>query len=130
MPEMETRFWELSVGELNKPISVKGRLKANLAFWRDVLQAPPAVLKVIESGYVLPLMSEPVPFSGNNHMSAVQNVQFVNESVQQLLCSGCVSEVQTAPVIISPLSVVENAEGKKRLVLNLRHLNKFLFKKF
>ena len=36
------------------PILVKGRLKANLAFWRDVLQAPPAVLNVIESGYVLP----------------------------------------------------------------------------
>ena len=77
---------------------------------------------------MLPLMSEPVSFSGNNHISAVHNAQFVNESVEQLLCSGCVREVQTAPVIISPISVVENAEGKKRLVLNLRHLNKFLFK--
>ena len=110
------------------PIPVKSRLKANLAFWRDILQAPPVVLNVIESGYVLLLMSEPVPFSGNNHISAVQNTQFVNESVEQLLCSGCVSEVQTAPVIISPISVVENVEGKKRLDLNLRHLNKFLFR--
>ena len=62
MPQQETQFWELRVGELNVSIPVKNRLKANLAIWRGVLQAPPAVLDVIESGYVLPLMSGPYRF--------------------------------------------------------------------
>ena len=50
MPQQGTQFWELSVRELNMPIPLKSRLKADLAFWRDVLQSPPAVLNVIESG--------------------------------------------------------------------------------
>ena len=37
-------------------------------------------------------------------------------------------EVDAAPIVLSPLSVVENNEGKRRLVLSLRHLNKFLYK--
>ena len=32
------------------------------------------------------------------------------------------------PYICSPISVVESSSGKKRLVVNLRHLNKFLWK--
>ena len=32
------------------------------------------------------------------------------------------------PYICSPISVVESGSGKKRLVVNLRHLNKFLWK--
>ena len=49
-------------------------------------------------------------------------------SVEQPLCSGCGSEVDTPPAILSSLSVVENSERKKRVVLNLGHLNKLLFK--
>ena len=41
---------------------------------------------------------------------------------------GCVVNVSDMPHICSPLSVVESSSGKKRLVLNLRHLNRFLWK--
>ena len=37
-------------------------------------------------------------------------------------------ELESAPAICSPLSVVESSAGKKRLVVNLRHLNRFLYK--
>ena len=37
-----------------------------------------------------------------------------------------VSEVDTPPVILSSLSVVENSVEKKRVVFNLGHLNKLL----
>ena len=40
-------------------VSVQGRLKEQAQFWKDVLRAPKSVLSVIESGYVLPLKSEP-----------------------------------------------------------------------
>ena len=37
-------------------------------------------------------------------------------------------EVPEPPHVCSPMSVVENSVGKKRLVVNLRHLNRFLWK--
>ena len=82
----------------------------------------------IESGYVLPLMSEPTPFWGRNQVSALQNVEFVDQCVDEFLKSSCIKELGTAPCVCSPLSVVESNSGKKRLVINLRHLNRFLYK--
>ena len=50
------------------------------------------------------------------------------QSVADLLASGCIREVPEQPYICSPLSVVESSAGKKRLVINLKHLNNFLWK--
>ena len=125
---MESHVYEIGADELSEPISVKGRLRAKFAFWKDVLHASPSILSVIESGYVLPLMSEPTPFSGRNQVSALQNAEFVDQCVEELLGGSCIKEQGKAPYICSPLSVVESNSGKKRLVINLRHLNRFLLK--
>ena len=61
-------------------------------------------------------------------MSALENANFISESIKELVSSGCVTEVESTPVVCNPLSVVENSGGKKRLVVNLRHLNMFLYK--
>ena len=127
-PQKGHQFWEIGAEDVPMPIFVKGRLRDKLAYWRDVLHASPSVLRVIESGYVLPLMSEPTHFRRNNHASALGNTEFVGESIAELVRSGCVKEVEGVPAVCSPLSVVENSGGKKRLVLNLRHLNMFLYK--
>ena len=141
---------EISVNAVNKPLtplirddlralhetaevvtatySVKGRLQRDLSFWREELQASPFILQTIESGYVLLLKSEPTPFSRKNQNSALQNYKFVKESIADLLATGCVEVVAEPPHVCSPLSVVENSAGKKRLVPNLRHVNKFLWK--
>ena len=37
-----------------------------------------------------------------------------------------IMEVREKPNTCSPLSVVENRSGQKRLVVNMRHVNKFL----
>ena len=96
----------------------------------DELNNPPAVLNVIECGYmyVLPLMSEPTPFSGSNQAFALQNVEFVDQCIDELLGNSCIKELDAAPVICIPYSVVESNSEKKQLVINLRHLNRFLFK--
>jgi hypothetical protein len=52
----------------------------------------------------------------------------VQQSVEELLSNGCIRAVPGMPCICSPLSVVENSVGKNRLVINLRHLNRFLWK--
>ena len=55
-------------------------------------------------------------------------LKFVSESIADLVATGCVRVVPEPPLVCSPLSVVENSAGKKRLVINLRHLNRFLWK--
>ena len=109
-------------------MSVQGRLKERIQFWREVLKAPSTVLNTIESGYVLPLKSEPTPNIQCNQQSAIVNADFVQQSVLELIKNRCVKRVLEVPYICSPLSVVESSSGKKRLVINLRHLNRFLWK--
>ena len=108
--------------------SVQGRLRKKIPFWKEVLQAPESVLRTIESGYVLPLKSEPTPLVQCNQQSALSNAEFVEASLAELLANRCVRPVKEVPCICSPVSVVESSSGKKRLVVNLRHLNKFLLK--
>jgi len=58
-----------------------------------------------------------------NRVSTLDHMDFVTESVQELLNNRCMRKVVAKPAICSPLSVVANHSGKYRLVLNLRHLN-------
>ena len=109
-------------------VTVKGRLKQSISFWKEEIRACAAVIGVIENGYVLPLKSEPTAYVQVNHISAKKNSSFVEESITALCAAGCVVEVAQRPHICSPLSVVESGSGKKRLVINLRHLNRFLWK--
>ena len=108
-------------------LDVQGRLRQNLNFWQHTLQAPNNVLEWIQIGYKLPLQYLPDPFSQSNHKSSLVHKSFVTEAVTELLANRCVNRVTEKPYICSPLSVVENAEGKLRLVLNLRYLNQFLY---
>ena len=110
-----------SMGE----VVVKGRLKKHISFWKEEIKAPAAILDTIEVGYILPLKFEPTPYFRANHQSTSEHFTYVQESVAS---TGCVTEVHTRPFICSPLSVVVGRSGKERLVINLRHLNKFLWK--
>ena len=63
-----------------------------------------------------------------NNKSARDNTQFVKEEVKKLLAKGCVEKVEKRPTVANPLTVATNKSGKKRLVLDCRHLNKCLAK--
>ena len=109
-------------------LDVQGKLKAASQFWVDVLHASSPVLDWIQQGYKLPLVSQPPPFSQPNHKSATDDLQYVNQTVEELLELRCIKEVDRQPYVCSPLSVVINDSGKKRLVINLRYLNRYLWK--
>jgi len=70
----------------------------------------------------------PTPFEQGNHKSTLEHIEFVSDSIRELVNNRCAREVQVKPLVCSPLLVVTNNEGKCRLVLNLRHLNQFLCK--
>ena len=125
----EGRCWEAQEGTpSNQILDVQGRLKSNIAFWRETLGAPACVLDWIESGYKLPLRYLPDAFSMGNHNSALTHHKFVSNSITELLANRCIVKVTQKPYVCSPSSVVANAEGKLRLVLNLKYLNQFLHK--
>ena len=97
-------------------VVVKGRLKNHISFWREVIKAPATIISTIEG-----VKSEPTAYMRGNHQSACKNSLFIQESLSELCTTGCAVEVSAMPVIC-------NSSGKKRLVINLRHLNQFLWK--
>ena len=124
-----TKFWEVedTLAEVPVQISdVQGRLKQNINFWCEVLQAPPPIIDCIENGYRLPLKFVPPPYFQQNHKSVELYSEFVNDAVLKLIANRCVMKVEEKPEVCSPLSVVGNPQGKLCLVLNLRYLNQFL----
>ena len=104
---------------------VKGRLKKHLLFWEQI-GANKFILSVIKEGYKLPFLSTPTEsFRSNNH-SALENPEFVTSTIRELLRSGSVIEVPFEPLVVNPLGVDTRPSGKQRLILDLRHVNKFL----
>ena len=122
-----SRYWELEQEGIQVS-DVQGQLLANIKFWEQVLEAPPQIIDCIKEGYKLPLLSLPEPYRKPNHKSALQNKEFVNQAVSDLINNRCVVIIENVPPVCSPLSVVINDSGKKRLVIDLRHLNQYLQK--
>jgi hypothetical protein len=46
----------------------------------------------------------------------------------ELPVSNCISEFTCPPIVVNPLTVSVNSSGEERLVLELRHVNKFVDK--
>ena len=104
---------------------VKGSLKRNIQFWKQI-NANQFVLDTIENGYKLPFKSIPPPKIMKNNRSALENKEFVAKSIQELIEKGCVEECDSAPLVVNPLTVSVQSNGKKRLILDLRHVNEHL----
>ena len=107
--------------------SVRGRLFKCIDFWRT-LPASQFILNVISQGYKIPFFQLPTPFYKVNNASARSNSSFVTIAVNELLSLNLIEEIFCAPDIINPLSVSTQRSGKQRLILDLRHVNTFIYK--
>ncbi|CAH3185792.1 unnamed protein product, partial [Porites evermanni] len=67
------------------------------------------------------------PFS-NNNTSALAHSDFVNEAISELLVTNGIFESEVLPHNVNPLSVSIQSSGKKRLILDLRFVNKHVWK--
>ena len=54
----------------------------------------------------------------------------MSSAISELFEAGCIVQSSQCPLVCSPLSVVENAKGKLRLVLDLRYMNVSFQSKF
>ena len=105
-------------------VNVKGNLKRNLDFWLEI-NANDYILDVINNGYRLPFKDIPDSAHLKNNRSSLENDSFVKEAINDLLISGAATEVFSKPRVVNPLTVAQNSK-KKRLVLDLRHVNQNL----
>ena len=111
-----------------EPVSVCGNLRQNATFWRDTLQVSDFILGIVTEGYRLPFIKLPRPSFQDNRVTSVEDKCFVAEAIQELLASGCAVSVDSVPLVCSPLIVVAKEGGKRRLVIDLRHVNNHLHK--
>ena len=107
--------------------NLKSHLKQNIKFWSETLKANKAIVNVLKEGYKLPLYTVPKPAHFNNNKSAITHSDFVSEEIQDLLKTNRITEVNELPHVINPLSVTLQNSGKKRLMLDLRDVNKFIY---
>ena len=113
---------------MNVTPTVKGRLKAHIAFWERI-NAPEYILDTIRHGYKIPFLHEPDQMVQQNNNSAYRHKDFVQEAILELLSDNRITEVHKEHLhVINPLSVSVQASGKKRLILDLRQVNKRLVK--
>ena len=98
-------------------------MKQSVNFWKNICTSN-FILDIIEDGYKIPFLQEPMSIFLKNNKSALNNSEFVNEAILDLVKGGLVKEVSNRPHVVNPLTVSVNAKGKHRLVLDLRHVNK------
>ena len=123
--DIHRKEWEFCGEEAGQTI-VKGRLRENIQYWEDI-GCNETILQVIREGYRIPFLTTPPSTFLKNNRSAVEHSSFVTKAIQELLDTGRIKEVETPPVVVNPLSV-SSKNGKERLILDLRHVNKHVYK--
>ena len=124
--EDDCDFFEYEQGR-SSTIVVAGRLKSHIQFWRSI-GASQFILDVIEHGYRIPFHSTPPVSFSNNNKSSLAHSDFVNEAISELLVTHRIFESEVLPHNVNPLSVSIQSSGKKRLILDLRFVNKHVWK--
>ena len=87
------------------------------------------ILSIVRDGYKIPFVTLPPPKVSPNNHSAVTHSHFVSEAISDLLRTNCVEILDHKLDIVNPLSVSIQPSGKKRLILDLRHVNLYVFKR-
>ena len=106
---------------------LKGRLKTKLDYWHTI-GANNVVIDTIKFGYRIPFISTPCRALFHNNKSALENASFVESAISELVGNHSVIEVPFVPHVVNPLSVSIQSSGKKRLILDLRHVNQSIWK--
>ena len=82
----------------------------------------------VDSGFRIPFHSTPPVSFSNNNKSTLANASFVDEAISELLLTNRIFESDAIPHNVNPLSVSVQSSGKKRLILDLRIINKHVWK--
>jgi hypothetical protein len=120
VPEQNKRFEQVEylISDfefIDREQVVKNRLKNHSEFWENILSPSELVLSTVKFGYVIPFLQYPPSENLKNSRSALDNSDFVEEAIKDLLNSNCVIEVSEKPYVVNPLTVSVSDSGKKKL---------------
>jgi hypothetical protein len=118
-------YYEYEQGQAD--IIVKSRLKKHYNFWKNI-GCYDYILDTIYNGYRIPFFSTPPSICLSNNRSAVNHSEFVVEAIHDLLIKGLIEECESKPIVVNPLIVSVSSSNKKRLILDLKHVNLHLWK--
>lgn len=110
---------------------VADRISRGSTFWHEISHPcrDCVVRDWIDNGYPLewgPDGCAPAEVS-SNHPSAIRESDFVDEQIVQMLKAGAIKRVyKQRPKVVNPLGTVPKSSGKLRLILDMRHVNRFL----
>jgi len=90
--------------------------------------APGLILSVIRDGYKSPFIVFPPPKANPNNGSALKERDIVSEAIINLIRNKCLEALDHPPAIINSLSVSLQSLGRKGLILDLRHVNLYIFR--
>ena len=79
LPFVEVQFSSYEVKSGDVPVSVKGRLRKLIQFWREI-DAPRFIVDALlltQFGYKLPLLQIPPPFVATNNNSNFENLNLL-----------------------------------------------------
>ena len=82
----------------------------------------------VRKGYKIPFYYTPTAVYLQNNKSALQSSDFVASAITEFLAVGSVVQCFSPPVVVNPLSVSIQPNGKKRLIRDSRHVNFFVKK--
>ena len=123
------QFWfylqkGLEITEKAKNVSVWGRLKQKIEFWKNKLKHSYFVENTINNVSIIPFTLILSPFYTSDNKSSLWHPQFVSQAITKLLENNCIEELQQKPCCCNPRTV---DEGKKLcFVLDLPHVNKHI----
>ena len=108
--------------------NVKNRLKQNIKFWCENFKTNKAIVNVLKEGYKLPLYTVLKSANFNINKSAPPIRTLFLRQFKILLKTNKITEFNELPHVVNPLSVTVQNSGKKRLILDLRYVNKHIYK--
>jgi len=108
--------------------ALKAISEKNINYWQETLEANDAILDTLIEGYKIPFITLPNSCNCKNNKSSFKSKPFVDSAIKELLDTGRILEVNQKPYCINPLSVATQSNCKHRLILDLGHVNKHVFK--
>ena len=102
-------------------------MKNHIQFCRSI-GTTQFILVVIDEGCRIPFYSTPPPSFSRYNKSALAHPSFVDEAISELLLTYRVFDRDVIPCNVNTLSVSIQSSAKKRLILNLRLINKHSWK--
>ena len=76
-------------------------------------------MNIVQEEYRLPFLKTPNTAMFSNNMSAINNSEFVENSVEKMLTACTVLEQDYHLRVMNPLSVSIDSSGKKHVILDL-----------